>query len=110
MVFVVQFAAMAVCSILAYRVLRSYVLRGALTDHKFALVFVGWFTLSLLAIFFGSLLVLGTKIDPPVIGLGFGIAAINAVLGYPVGYFGHRYFLGKSLRRLFRSPDRDSKH
>ncbi len=85
-------------------------MRGALTDHKFALIFVGWFTLSLLAVFFGSLLVVGTKIDPRLIGVGFGIAAINAVLGYPVAYFGHRYFLRASLRHLFRSPDRDSKH
>ena len=110
MLFIVQFVAVAASSILSYLVLRHYVQRGALTDHRFALVFLGWVTLSLLSVFFGSLLVLGTRVDRPLALLGFGIVAINAVIGYPVAYFGHRSFLGKWLSSLFRSPDRDDKH
>ena len=108
MVFFAQFAAVATFSMLSYLVLRNYLLKGALTDHKFALISVGWFSLALLGVFFVSFLVLGIEIDPLLMRLGIGIASVNVLFGYPMACYGHKHVLASWLRGFLHPPEEDS--
>lgn len=66
--------------------------KGLLTRLRFALIFtIGW-TLTLLALFFSSILLGQGKPDMNMIGFALLIGVLNLVMGFPTAYFMYPWF------------------
>jgi hypothetical protein len=86
--------------------------RRKLTAHRFALIFAGYLSISFLGPFLLIVCLYASARNVLFIGLFSGIALLNFIVGYPMGYFAYNHFLRDTMesfaQRLSKRSQADS--
>jgi hypothetical protein len=80
-------------------VVKYYIVGSKSPARGIAIVYAICQSSSMLFFFFLVLTIASAKLEVSLIGLGLGMAVLNFLIAYPIGYFGYRLVVERFLMR-----------